>query len=121
MNSRTSRSSALACATVRKAIRVFAPTIGVLLAWLPIFCQTYAGRILGTVQDPSGAVIPGATVTITDMQRGITRSLTTDTAGEDLAPQLVPGPYKLYAEAPGLKQVEGTNVAFQGAHSIRLG
>src|SRR5260370_7726848 len=109
MNSRTSRSSALACATVRKAIRVFAPTIGVLLAWLPIFCQTYAGRILGTVQDPSGAVIPGATVTITDMQRGITRSLTTDTAGEYLAPQLCPAGYNPSPAAPGFKQVTRTH------------
>ncbi|MGA7920709.1 MAG: carboxypeptidase-like regulatory domain-containing protein [Candidatus Acidiferrales bacterium] len=46
------------------------------------YAQTTSGRILGTVEDQSGAIVPGATVTISDVQPGISRTLTVDEAGE---------------------------------------
>src|ERR1700674_5124499 len=53
-------------------------TLGVLLFSIPLFSQANFGRILGTVIDQSGGVVAGATVTIVDQDRGVTRSLTTD-------------------------------------------
>src|SRR5437868_5993463 len=72
--------------------------IAMLLAGVPLFGQAARGRILGNVHDSSGAVIVGAKVTITDVQRGIPRNLTTDSAGAFQAPDLLPGTYKIRVE-----------------------
>ena len=47
----------------------------------PISAQTTAGAIVGTVTDPSGAVIAGATITVTNMDTGISVKATTDHVG----------------------------------------
>ena len=86
-----------------------------LLACLPLLSQTYTSRILGTVTDASGAALKGATVTITDQQRGVTRTLNTDDAGAYVAPNLDPGSYKVRAEAKGFKPVERQNVVLEVA------
>jgi hypothetical protein len=86
-----------------------------LLACLPLLSQTYTGRILGTVTDASGAALKGATVTITDEQRGVTRTLNTDDAGAYVAPNLDPGSYKVRAEAKGFKTVERQNIGLEVA------
>ena len=49
----------------------------VLLFSALLFSQANFGRILGTVTDQSGGVVSGATVSITDTQRGLARTLTT--------------------------------------------
>ena len=74
----------------------------------PASAQTDTGRILGAVLDASGAVVPDATVTITDLQRGTTRTLKTTAAGEYVAPNLLSGQYKVRVEAQGFKSSERT-------------
>ena len=64
---------------------------------LPAFGQSAAGRILGAVTDKSGGVVANATVVVTDVQRGVSRTLTTDQAGEYSAPSLLPGTYTIRA------------------------
>src|SRR5437660_2281466 len=86
-----------------------------LLTCLPLFCQSYTGRILGTVTDPSGAALKGAPVTVSDEQRGVTRTLTTDDAGAYLALDLAPGFYKVRAGATGFKSVERQNIPLEVA------
>ena len=103
-----------------KAIRLVELTIGVLAACLPLFAQTYTGRILGTVTDQTGAALAGAEVVITDVQRGVTRSLTTDQAGAYVAPDLSPGVYKIRAEAKGFKSVENVNIELEVAKDVRI-
>jgi Carboxypeptidase regulatory-like domain/TonB dependent receptor len=103
-----------------KAIRLLGLSIGVFLACLPLFAQTYTGRILGTVTDQTGAALTGAEVVITDVQRGVTRTLTTDQAGEYMAPELSPGIYKVHAAARGFKSVERPNVQLEVAKDIRI-
>src|SRR5215470_6498702 len=53
------------------------------LLLLPSFtsAQSTAGRILGTLNDPSGAAVAGATVVVTDEQRGTSRTISTDETG----------------------------------------
>jgi Carboxypeptidase regulatory-like domain/TonB dependent receptor len=111
-----SRSSVLA----RKLIRVLAVGSGALLLCLPIYSQSYTGRILGSVHDKSDAVIVGAKVGITDVQRNLTRSLVTDQAGEFVAPDLLPGMYKLRAEAKGFKTYERLNIQIEVASDVRV-
>ncbi len=59
--------------------------------------------IAGTVSDPSGAALPGATVTILSNETGLKRSATTDEAGRFHFPQLKPGSYSVKAMADGFE------------------
>ncbi len=81
--------------------------------------QTTAGRILGTVSDQTGAAVGGATVVVTDVQRGTSRTLTTDDFGEYVAPQLLPGNYKIHVEAKGFKASERPNIGVEVATDVR--
>jgi hypothetical protein len=102
------------------AIRLLRLSLALFLACLPLFAQTYNGRILGAVTDQTGAVLAGAEVVITDTQRGVTRTLTTDQAGEYVAPDLSPGIYKVHAAAKGFKSVERLDVQLEVAKDVRI-
>jgi Carboxypeptidase regulatory-like domain/TonB dependent receptor len=82
--------------------------------------QTFNGRILGTVTDASGAAISGAAVTITDVQRGISRALVTDDAGVYNAPNLSPGTYRVRVEGKGFKSVERPSVLVEVAQDVKI-
>src|SRR5712692_7863139 len=106
--------------TLVKAIRLLGTSLLALLFGLPLSAQTPAGRILGSVADQTGAAVRGATVTITDVQRGTSRTLTTDEAGAYAAPDLAPGTYKVRAEAKGFKSVERVNIELEVAKDVRI-
>lgn len=78
------------------------------------------GRILGDVTDQSGSVISGATVTVLDVNRGITRTLTADQAGEYVATNLLPGKYTVRAEFKGFKTVERQNIMIEVNQDVRV-
>lgn len=72
------------------------------------FAQKDMGSILGTVRDTSGAVVPGAKVTVTDADRGTTFETTTNMTGEYSANPLRIGRYNVTVEKQGFrKQVVG--------------
>ena len=60
-----------------------------------------SAQLHGTVRDQTGAVIPNASVTVTDATKGFSRSTTTDGEGNFLVLQLAPGTYSISATAPG--------------------
>ncbi len=60
-----------------------------------------AGSITGTVTDNTGAVVPGATVTIENPVSGYTRKATTDASGQYIFPNLPFNNYHIVVEAPG--------------------
>jgi hypothetical protein len=72
--------------------------------------QVTTGSILGTVHDASGAVLPGATVTITDAGKGTTTVKQTDNEGNYSAPYLLPGSYNISVEMQGFKRSVQNNV-----------
>src|SRR5690348_18315106 len=86
--------------------RMLISFLGVLLLSTSLFAQSNQGRIQGTVRDQSGGIIAGATVTVTDVLKGVTRALTTDEAGEYSAPNLDPSTYKIRVEYKGVKTFE---------------
>jgi Carboxypeptidase regulatory-like domain/TonB dependent receptor len=100
--------------------RAVAFALGVLLLCLPVFSQSSAGRILGDVRDQSDASIVGATVVITDVQRGVSRTLVTDSAGEYAAPNLDPGTYTITVTNAGFKRFERTNIQVEVASDVRI-
>src|SRR5579862_2738820 len=103
-----------------RTMRMLQPTLGVLLFSLALFAQANFGRIQGTVTDQTGGVIPGATVNITDTQRGPARTLTTDAAGEYNAPSLIPGTYTVHVEAKGFKALDRQNVMIEVGKEVRV-
>ncbi len=71
---------------------------------------TGAGSINGTVEDAAMAAIPGASVTITDIDTGVTHTYVTNASGLYAAPFLLPGHYKIDASAANFGKVEKTGV-----------
>jgi hypothetical protein len=74
--------------------------------------QTFRGTILGTIIDSSGAAMPGATVTIKNVDTGLVRTVTTSEDGSYSAPELPIGNYSITVEKAGFKTglVTGINV-----------
>src|SRR5579863_4245971 len=106
--------------SAKTAMRVLSTILGVLLFSLALLAQSTFGRILGTVTDQTGAVLPGATVSVIDTQRGVARTLTTDAAGEYNAPNLIPGTYTIRVEAKGFQRLDRQNVVLEVAKEVRV-
>ncbi|HEV2273843.1 MAG TPA: carboxypeptidase-like regulatory domain-containing protein [Acidobacteriaceae bacterium] len=71
---------------------------------------TYA-QVHGTVLDPSGAVVPNATVTVLNTSTGISTTASTDSHGYYILPQLqIGGPYTVDITAPGFEKFESTGL-----------
>jgi hypothetical protein len=103
-----------------KMMHVLGAILGLLLFSLGLFAQAQFGRILGTVTDQTGAVLPGATVSVIDTQRGLARTLTTDAAGEYNAPTLIPGTYTVRVEATGFKKLDRENIVLEVGKEVRV-
>src|SRR5438874_11059968 len=65
-----------------------------------------AGSIQGVITDPSGAVVPGATVTISNRATGQTKNLTTSSSGAYNSGPMPPGDYSVKASGQGFSTVE---------------
>src|ERR1700730_7876968 len=99
-------------AIFRRKFSVVVPlflAMGILLS-SHAYAQISGATLSGTVTDPSGAVVPQATMTIKNVATGITRSNTTSTAGFYSAPNLLPGVYEVKAEAQGFSSKIQTGV-----------
>src|ERR1700722_20117985 len=103
-----------------KALQLLGGVFALLLLCLPAYSQGSSARILGTVSDQSGGVVAGATVSVVDTERGVTRTLTTDDAGEYNAPNLIPGSYVVRAEANGFKKIERTGIVLEVGKEVRV-
>jgi Carboxypeptidase regulatory-like domain/TonB-dependent Receptor Plug Domain/TonB dependent receptor len=90
---------------------VFASLFGSGAAW----GQTN-GDIRGTVNDPSGAVVPNATVTATLTGTDSVRVVTSDKDGAFVIPELAVGSYSVSAEAQGFKKLVTTDVVVTIGH-----
>ncbi len=106
--------------SIVKAIGVLGASMAMFLLCLPAFSQGSAGHILGTITDANGGLIAGATVSVTDVDRGTSRVLTTDEAGAFNAPSLLPGNYKVRAEFKGFKATERQNLVLEVGQELRV-
>ena len=73
------------------------------LAPPPAHAQAVSGTILGSVKDSTGAVVPGATVTVLNTGTGFTRTVITEARGEYTAPLIPTGTYTVSAEIAGFR------------------
>ena len=97
-------------------MRYFLCLVGCLaccLIALSLWGQTNSGNIRGTITDPSGATLAGATVTARNMDTGLSITTASTDAGLYSVSNLPPGRYSVSAEAPSLKKYtqEGVTVA----------
>ncbi len=77
------------------------------------------GSIFGTLKDPSGAVIPGATITVTNTAQGIQTKTVTDEKGAYTFPSLTVGRYNLVAEASGFKVAKRNDLVIDLDSSVQ--
>jgi Carboxypeptidase regulatory-like domain/TonB dependent receptor len=78
----------------------------------PTFLHAQAvGEITGTVADPTGAVVPNATITATSISTGVAQTTLSTTAGKYTLPRLPVGTYTVKAEAKGFRPEEATQIA----------
>lgn len=77
----------------------------IVLSFLPslLTAQVSTADIVGTVTDPSGAVIPGVKVTATNLNTALPYTTVSNASGDFIIPQLETGHYKITAEATGFK------------------
>ncbi|PYU93966.1 MAG: hypothetical protein DMG08_08815, partial [Acidobacteria bacterium] len=78
------------------------------------------GEITGVVRDSSGAVIPGATVAVTNPATNATRTVMSNEAGVYHFPALQPGTYTIKVEMAGFRTITQTGVELQVQQSARL-
>jgi hypothetical protein len=85
----------------RHALHLFLCVVSLFLTLTTsVGAQSINGRIIGTVTDTSGAVISGATVTVTNLGTNAQRTLTTDGDGNYIVPELPAGQYSIAIEGP---------------------
>ena len=84
----------------------------------PSFAQRDMGTLLGTVTDPSGAAVPGASIIITEDATGVTDRVESDAAGNYIRPLLKPGTYTIAAEAEGFKRTVQPGVQLQSTARV---
>src|SRR5437667_5440324 len=106
----------------RAATYLCSALVVLLLSCLPAFAQGLFGTITGTVADSSGAVLPGATVTVTNVSTNVAKILTTNQAGVYTAPSLIPGRYKVEASLSGFRTgiVDGILLEVNASEKIDL-
>ncbi|HEV2424267.1 MAG TPA: TonB-dependent receptor [Terriglobia bacterium] len=96
---------------MKKTVWIMSCSIGIcLLACTPSLLAQAVGSITGTVTDPSGGVVPGAKVTATRIETGVSQYTVTSGAGIYTIQNLVVGNYNVTADATGFKAGTASNV-----------
>jgi len=86
----------------------------------PAFAQIDRGQISGFVKDETGGVIPGATVTATDVQTRLPRTVATDGSGYYVFTALPPAVYDVEVELQGFKKFMKTGVKLDASANISV-
>jgi len=86
----------------------------------PASAQFDRGQIAGVIKDQTGGVIPGATVTVTNAQTRLARTVVTDGTGYYILTALAPGAYDVDVELPGFKKWSQSGVRLDAAAKLTL-
>lgn len=82
--------------------------------------QVTGANLSGTVSDPSGGVVAGATVSAANTATGVTRDTTSDSAGLYTIPNLIPGTYEVRVSATGFSTAVQSNLALAVGQQFQL-
>jgi hypothetical protein len=86
----------------------------------PAFGQIRSGVITGAVADPTGAVIPGAVVSVVNQETNVVATAVTDATGNFAVPYLAPGRYTVNIEKPGFTKYSRTNITVSTAQTVEI-
>jgi outer membrane receptor protein involved in Fe transport len=86
----------------------------------PLLAQVAAGEITGIVKDQAGGAVPGATVTVTNVETNLQRVLSSSGDGVYAAPSLAPGSYRVEVELPGFKPVRREGIHLSTGEKARI-
>jgi hypothetical protein len=92
----------------------------ILLSCGVALAQSTLGTLLGTVTDPSGGVVPNATVKITNVDEGTSRTVTTDASGSYEAANSKPGHYTIEVTSPGFQTSRAENLGLVARQTLRV-
>ena len=95
--------------------------VSLLLTGLPGFAQTISGSIAGRVVDAQGAVVPNASVTVTEPSKNLRVSSKTSAGGDFLVPGLLPGTYSIMVESNGFKKLPRSGITLNANDKLALG
>src|SRR5437867_4822907 len=105
--------------TMARGMRISLHMLGgagtAIVAWIALgtclsVAQTSTATILGTVKDTTGALIPGASITVKHTETGLTRSVVSGERGGYNVPLLPVGAYEITTTMPGFKQEVRTGI-----------
>jgi hypothetical protein len=104
----------------RTDLAIFAGLLLIFIAEPVARAQVVGATMSGTVIDPSGGVVAGATVSATDTAKAVTREVTTDSAGVYAIPNLIPGPYDIRVSAAGFSTTVQSGVTLSVGQQLQL-
>jgi Carboxypeptidase regulatory-like domain len=103
-----------------RSVKTIAATFFLIATMPALWGQGSVGTLNGTVLDPAGAVVPGATVVVTNTANGVEARTTTTGSGSYTLPYLSAGTYRLRVSAPGFRTAEDTNVILRVAQTLSV-
>jgi hypothetical protein len=98
---------------MKRLARILSAALLVSLLSCPVVWAQATAQISGAVRDQSGAVLPGAEVTATQIETGIARNTISNETGSYVLPNLATGPYKLEVSLPGFRTFVQTGIVLQ--------
>src|SRR2546425_10116379 len=111
----------LGCKVVR---RLFAASAACLLLAVPAAApaQGVSGTVSGTVKDPQGGVVPGATVTLISDTRGtLSTPAITNATGDFVFPNVTADTYTIQVEMPSFKTLKRSGIAVSSGSHVAIG
>ena len=102
-----------------RILRRIVPAFLMIAAWGP--AQTTSGTIAGTVVDPQGAPVAGATVALKNTNTNATFTTSTRVSGDFVATNLPAAPYEVAVEQPGFKHFVKTNLVLNANTNLSVG
>ncbi|HVR27599.1 MAG TPA: carboxypeptidase regulatory-like domain-containing protein [Candidatus Polarisedimenticolia bacterium] len=99
--------------------------VGVLISMMSLsvargWAQTSFASVVGTVHDPSGAIIAGCTITVINVGTGERRTATSDVSGDYEVLNLMPGTYEIEMEATGFAREKVTDLQLLTQQKVRV-
>jgi hypothetical protein len=84
------------------------------------YSQTPTATVVGTIEDPSGASLPGVKIQIQNIDTGEIRAAVTEIEGEFAVTNLAPGTYSFVGEKPGFKKIHEAEFELEGDQTARF-
>jgi hypothetical protein len=104
-----------------RSIRRFIAASAISFAFAAVLAaQSFTGGLRGLVQDPGGANIPGATITLTNEASAVVQTTSSNGSGEYSFPQVPPASYSISVESTGFKKLERKGIVIAAQETVNL-